>query len=635
MEGKLPLLAGYLCLLLFLSLVPFNTTAALGAARLARWQLPALAAALCLTVWIAMPRLGSAAQWAALPVLSTMAFLATMRGRASVAAALAIGCGCICSLLLLWWLPLAALPRSQINISLLVWLALAGALALPSLHKSGRLCSIVHCAIVVLFIAASWGIMHFGGFETRSQWLVSWHHWGAYWGPVETIKASLVPFHDVPLQYGAGPTALLSLMPVKKGFDGMRYIVTLMSLVGVWVVVDFCMLVVRPLRSLFASFVAAAAGSVACILWIASPNDVSSAMTTPSTFALRFVPAFVLVWALVRFPGSRWTGFTIWAACTVWSIEVAFYAFVIYWPSRFVLNAQDTLRESAAQVLRIAIQAITALMVLACVWWLVYYLIYGVNPSPRLYVLYALFPPGPMPVNWTGPVVWLLFVFGLTACALQALRIADADKRVIRISALCLAACSSYYLGRSHDNNVINLMPPAVMLLCALVGNGREALVVSFTARATLAATLALIPFFGFASWQDMKPAPRNAWSQQMSFLHGDRYPKDLVDAIHFVRDSRKEYFEIIDEGPLNFQAYGTPGVWNGLHPLSNYPFVPSADRVKILRAGAAKLQRPGWLIVHDNRGNDSMIADFFRVYRSTEERRFGPYLATRLVPEQ
>ncbi|MCJ0761865.1 hypothetical protein [Variovorax terrae] len=632
MDGKLPLLAGYLCLLLFFSVVPWNAATAAGLGRFARWHLPVLVLATAAVAWVATPRLGTGWQWSALPILSATVFLATMRSKASTAAALTIFCSCICALLILWWVPSIDLPRRQINISLLVWSGFALALGLPGLLAPGK---VVHAVIVVLLVAASWALMRYGGFETRSQWLVAWHHWGAYWGPVETIKAGLIPFHDVPIQYGAGPTALLSLIPVKKGFDGMQHIVALMSLVGVAVVVDFCLLAVHPLKSAFASLAAGCAGAVACMLWIASPNDVSSAMTTPSTFALRFVPAFVLLWLLVRFPARHKIAFAAWAVCTLWSVEAAFYAFVIYWPSRLAVDAYQTPQQAAAQVLRVAVQALAAVLVLVGLWWLAYFTAFGVPPSPRLYVLYALFPPGAMPVNWAGPIVWLLFVFCVAGCALQSSRIAAADKRIIRLSALCLAACASYYLGRSHDNNIINLMPPAVMLLCVLVGNGREAPLAAYAARASLAATLAMLPFFGYASWKGMRPATKNAWSHQMSFLQGALYPSELVEAIKYVRENRNEYFEIIDEGPLNFQAYGVPGVWNGLHPLSNYPFVPSADRVKILQAGAARFKRPGWLIVQDSRITDPVIADFKRVYRATEERRFGPFLATRLVPSE
>jgi hypothetical protein len=107
----------------------------------------------------------------------------------------------------------------------------------------------------------------------------------------------------------------------------------------------------------------------------------------------------------------------------------------------------------------------------------------------------------------------------------------------------------------------------------------------------------------------------------------------DLIRAINYVRNERNEAFEVVDDGPFMSQPAGPEKIWNSLHPFSNFPFVPSADRIKMLTVGMKKLDKPGWLIVIKTRTNDPMISDFKAVYKLSEEQIFGDFIAMRMVP--
>lgn len=116
-----------------------------------------------------------------------------------------------------------------------------------------------------------------------------------------------------------------------------------------------------------------------------------------------------------------------------------------------------------------------------------------------------------------------------------------------------------------------------------------------------------------------------------MSYSHMG--PPDLKEAIAYIRTQRNESFEVIDTVALNTEATGASDVWNALHPLSNFPFVPSEDRRRFLRAGMEKIGKPGWLIVEQTRLDDPIISDFRSVYQVDGERQFGNFVAIRFVP--
>jgi hypothetical protein len=630
MHDKLPVLALYLIFLVFIAVTPWSATLTGRGQGQSESRVTVILLGLIAAVSVYVAVAPRELPLLRLLLITGLSFvLVTLSdAKKSLTLALLSIAGAALSNLLLWWVAGPSITALQVLLVMGLWGLLA---AVFSTHGIKDTDGWIYISILVALTLGCWIIMRWGSFETRTHWFTSWHHWGAYWGPVETVKAGLIPFADIPLQYGAGPTAILSMLPVKNGFDGMRHAVTLISLIGIWVVVDLCMLGVKPLKSHLALFAAGLSGSIACLLWTALPSSVGTLMITPSTFGLRFVPIFVLLWTLIRFPSQVKLHYLVWICCTLWSIESAFYACVIFWPSRFRFASGNSLRETLVEVGRVALLALSVTAGLVGVWWLFFTVIYGVPPSPRLYVLYALFPPGAMSVNWYGPV-WVLFsCLVIAACVLHSQRVAISDKRVIHLSALSLLGCTTYYLGRSHDNNILNLMPALTVLLCALVGKGREAGFFSFAARPHLIAVLAMLPFFGFGNWHVMRPAPDGAWSHTMSFFKSSH--PDLMIAINYVRNERNEAFEVIDDGPFMSQPAGPENIFNSLHPFSNFPFVPSADRIKMLTIGMKKLHKPGWLIVLKTRMNDPMINDFKAVYKLSEQQIFGDFIAMRMVP--
>ena len=399
--NKLPLLAGYLLLSIFLMSTRWSERVDAVQARCTR-HLPNL-----LIGFFAFLALGIVLVFKDRPIIwggviaCCAVFATTLAGqRKSTSVALSVVSGCALPILLLWWLAPEGVTAEQVLISLAVWFATSLALCAVGRTPTSRRFEL---ALVSALLFTCWALMTFGSFETRSLRTTAWHHWGAYLAPVEAIRAGLVPFSDVPLQYGAGPTALLAMLPASEGFNAMRHVVLWLTLFGIYVVVDVCLYAVRPLNSRTTSIVAALAAASACLLWTAYPPDVGTAMVTPSTFALRFVPVFILLWTLVRFPSRILLGYAVWAVCTLWSIESAFYASVLFWPSRLHDFSEGNDQPSPShkkKIVLISLKALGSFVILIAGWWLAYRMLFGVNPSPRIYIHYALFPPGPLPVNW-------------------------------------------------------------------------------------------------------------------------------------------------------------------------------------------------------------------------------------------
>jgi hypothetical protein len=370
--------------------------------------------------------------------------------------------------------------------------------------------------------------------------------------------------------------------------------------------------------------------TVACLLWVAAPSQLATPMLTPSTFGLRFTPALVLVWCLVVVPDRKLWAAAAWCFCMAWSIESAFYALAIYWPARMwqerarLLDFRNLCRVSGRLVLELA--------VLLAAYTCVFLLLFRAPPDIGLLILYALNPPGPLPVNWAGPIWWLISVFAFALFTLLSARAGDdpdSDPPTLYIALLAAVAFTSYYLGRSHDNNVLNLMPAVAMLLCAMLGETRDRWSEPIS-RALLVTPLMLLAYLSFDAWT----LPRWTNGSDYKVMSHDlaRYP-EVARAVAEIDARYREPITVMDQGDFLLAARGAAGVWHGLHPLMNFAFVTEPERRRAVRAGADRLARPGWVIVHRTLLGDPMLVDLQTVYRPTEWFVSGSYVAIRFQP--
>lgn len=122
---------------------------------------------------------------------------------------------------------------------------------------------------------------------------------------------------------------------------------------------------------------------------------------------------------------------------------------------------------------------------------------FGDWPSVSGYLTYLRNPPGMLPPNPLGPL-WLV----VAAVGIGAVALTRADARGLRTGVVCLlglVAVSSYYLGRSHDNNVLKLFPFMVLLMASAFSVALPPVLEKFS-RMVLVGIVAWPTTFGFQS---------------------------------------------------------------------------------------------------------------------------------------
>jgi len=627
MESKISTLAGYALLLALVVFSPVILGQPLRAVlrRHSRWVV--LVAAVASLPLVVMPFLQSAAGILVLNgIVAGAAWLLLGQQDRKVAGYLLLLLAANTFSLLLWWRKGGDFSAAE--------LALVGAIAIGCMglrrvpreaikEKSLKLWPAFCTGLALIYI-------HWRAVEVRSHLSMAWHHWGAYLGSAEAVKSGLVPFVDIPLQYGLGPTLTLLVAAVPGGFDRMYWLALFFTLVAIYIVVDLCLFLVKKNPSTIERAAVGLCALAACLLWVSLPSQVGSPLIAPSTFGFRFAPAIVLMWLMIKHPDAWRGAFLLWAACSLWSIEGIYYGALIYWSNQ-LWRRWETPQPKLLVLATVAVQALLALLCVGLVFCVVFYGVFGTTPNPRLFGLYLLNPPGLLPIDWGGAIWWIVF---LTVLALAALGIdasQDDDARHIRLCSMALLAFFSYFLGRSHENNIVNLMPAAAILLAAIAGSRQGS--IASASLLGLFLLVAYLPFFGANFHQPFAPPKLNAWSTSMSFRAA---PNTALGQIaDHIRNVRHEPFSVIDaEGAVNIESLGSEGVWHGLHPLSNYGYVPSAVRRDILRCTSARFKDGGWL-VFGARGNKELADDFLAVYSVSEHFEHGGWLALRLQPHQ
>ena len=407
------------------------------------------------------------------------------------------------------------------------------------------------------------------------------------------------------------------------------------------------------------TLVALAAMGCAILMWTGYPPDFKGPIATPSVDGIRFFPLAALLFFIIAAEelGFRMdaVGHALWLLGVVWSPEAAFYATVVWWPYLALRRAQTigatSVPDVAIAVLRGAGVAIAATAAAFAALAVLFWIAYHQWPSIAGFTAYVRNPPGILPANPTGPV-WL----ALAAAAVVAVAQLRADARGIRVGFVCLMGllgAGSYYLGRSHDNNVLNLLPFVVLALTAALGIGLKDVASGF-AQVALAGLVALLATFGFESW-DVAARSGQAWN---------------IGPSHFINDIRlatPESSALLDESlahsPSGHCAGGGRGGRAGLAARARggaacvgVPVVAPAirspglgmdrnERHRRLRASSARRgrelhtqQRPAPAQARLDPGRpfavDSLAGALLRRLFRHEQRDFGGYTAYRLAPK-
>lgn len=490
--------------------------------------------------------------------------------------------------------------------------------------------------------------------------LVAWHHWGAYIGSSELLLAGARVFLDVPVQYGLGPVSLIAAACRTSCWEGMYFLVGLTTALFA---VSIAALAIATVKSGCARRTPRALVLLLCIVcvffWSGYPAALTLPIATPSASGLRFLPITLFVLLLVfldqRFQHDRrviLVGHLAWGLVSLWSPESGFYATCVWWPYYILLRCSAP-GSRKARILNF-FSAIVALVVVAfflvaffvCGYWLAY----GVTPSAAAYFAYALNPPGTMAIDPNGAV---LFFAGMVALATvhnwQVLQRAGNTAAFRRGLLLLLLAYStfSYFLGRSHDNNILNLMPfTLLVLLNVQVTSTHHA--VRATAMVLLATLLGWTSTFGLtpqAKSSEGLIAIKFSPSWVSAAISAERadgprfepppFPPDAARALSQIRHETGESVTIFPNRSWNgVSTTSSAAVWSAFHSPANLALFPSKARRTYLARTARTLNRSGWLVVPKAAGRNALVDDFDWAYERTEERDFGTYQAIRYQPK-
>lgn len=488
---------------------------------------------------------------------------------------------------------------------------------------------------------------------------VAWHHWGAYIGPSEMVRAGARLFHDVPAQYGLGPTVLIASLCSPDCWSGMYWLVGCTSLAFFILIATMAHQLRGPGQTPAAQAIVMLLCVVCCMLWTAYPADMGSSITTPSVGGLRFLPVVGLVallfWTDTRAEAnaaegqpSRW-GHVVWALGALWSPESAFCVTFAWWPYYLWRRcARSAKGEVVPNLVRAAGILLLTLAALVGFFLAAYRLAYGTNPTQVGFFANFLYPPGASPINPAGGIWFSGTVLLLGLAALRKIYLQSGDSKQFRRAFLVLLLAYgtfSYFLGRSVDNNLLNLLPFQLLVLLVVLDSGlpkawRQMAVV------LAACLLAWSSFFGWSVWMQL------TWSGGLLEYDPSRRIRlfkqnpDAERAVAFIREKFGEPATVLDYR-LNLTVTPDGAAWSAIHGPANYYYLPPEMRREFLANTAQALRRAGWMVVLKQSANSGqgaqvnvnlvdpggLMRDISHIYRPTQGLDFGTYHAIRFEP--
>lgn len=494
------------------------------------------------------------------------------------------------SLSLAWWLQPEPQPQGWWRLALFILVTAAMLFGLKRETRASSKWAYLAFAFTGLALMTD-----FAAFQPGSQSLAFLaHHQGAYIGSALHLLAGLVPFYDVPLQYGLGPTLTVAAACKIAGcWNGVAFLTTagtvLMGLLVLKMATDG-----KPTTA------ATVAVFVAVFLWPGFPDLGTITAATPSVGGMRYLPVTLVAYLL--FSGRfRWAVVAMIPA-VLWSPEVAFMTIAVFGVHE---TARLGLIKSAAKTLAIVAGSFAAMV-------LIHRLIYGVWVQPDVVIEYILHVPGPLPID---PFSDFLFLAAAMALAGWTVKVQNGDRRAL-VAATLLFAASSYYLGRSHPNNICNLMP--FVVLVALRAQPSPLL------RLGIATSIAAITL---SYWTFVPFGIDHAEPLQARIAKLDPGMNEVRS--HIVNP---DHLGIADIGLALNRHPDETLVWTPMDPWSLWSFVPPERRRLYISRSAQRLHRSGWVILQGDAAR--LLDDFEAGYTIAEQSKTGDYTVAKLVPK-
>ncbi len=304
------------------------------------------------------------------------------------------------------------------------------------------------------------------------------HHWSYYTGPAELVRMGGWLLHDVPSQYGFFNILLLAFLPGETSFRNLYFIQIFLYLISAILFFIFWVRVFNSKTGRSLGIPTICAILYFCCGWA---EDLEGPTQYPSVGPFRFLFAELLLFVVFLLEKNLEknqenrsdlgkflktlliSGNLIWLIGVFWSFESAIYCSLTWFPSYFILLWKMRNRSKFIPSNWILFPVYTFFLTLIGIGF-VYKFSLGTWPDWYAYLEFPLTYArgfGSIPVNPRG-VLWYMVLF-LSAM----LSLCNNSTNGALLSCFFLFwSTSSYYTARSHENNILNLLP--IYLLCAL-----------------------------------------------------------------------------------------------------------------------------------------------------------------------
>lgn len=544
----------------------------------------------------------------------------------------------------IWWT--TSLQFGPVPTAAAALLALAAGFLPRWKSATGERIRLLPVMVACMLIGLAIGLLT-APFESYDTIYLSWHHWGAYLAPVEAWRGGGIPYRDFPIQYGLGPTLVLMASCGQDCWRGMYgTAITANALYFATLVGCVVILTARSHNGL--RWLALLAMFCATFLWTGFPSNFAGPAMTPSVAGLRFLPISALLLHILYAEQKKarrdWIGHVLWLASLFWSPEAAFFATLIWWPTLALRDAGSAGGWRAALIaltrggLRGACALVLGMSVVALTLWIVS----GRAITLSDFFAYVQHPPGPLPLNPTG-TIWIAlsaFAIGIVLLARQG---PSDQARPLHACLLALLAAGTYFISRSHDNNILNLFPLLILVLLGIVTNlepidASARPFVRSLVHSMLVAMVAFVAMFDFTAWSEgasraglLNLGPNRLISRFTPKVD-DRpalLPADAVAALRYAQ-SRQSGAVILFDGNFLMPRFQGPA-WTSVNNPANFHPLPEPVIRHYIKRSADSFRRPGWLVVSND--NRRWVQSFRSAYAVREQKRFGSYQAYYLVP--
>jgi len=494
-----------------------------------------------------------------------------------------------------WWWRIAVL-------AVIAWFVQAGLSRTE--ERPGR--SFIHIYMAVFGVVGFALIANMASYRPGAQGLAELlAHQGAYIGSALHVRAGLVPFYDIPLQYGLGPTlAIAAGCGISNCWSAIEFLIVATTLLMGLLVLKMS-LSTAP-RGWTWKVAATAVIFCATFMWPGFPNEGSIRTALPGASGMRFLPV-VLVSFLLFFERRKWAVAAL-VLAVLWSPETACMSIVVF---GICETATIGLVRAAAKTALITAGSLIGLFLAHRLW-------FGVWIQPDVMLEYILHVPAPLPIHPLTDFVFLTAAFLLAGWIIYRRSPEPLEFRRDLIAASLLFAASNYYMGRSHPNNVCSIMPfIALVGMRALERPAVARLAIVGLATATAAIALSFWDYPPFAHWSTDHPP----------FASPDL---EVVAIRPYIANPQHE--GVAEFGTFRIRNPAETILWTPMDPSSLWGDTIPDERLKLyITRSAARLKRSGWAIVADEQ--QYLLNDLRAAYRVTEETRYGSYTVAHLDP--